>query len=170
MRVTSVFGPVFFCTYEEYKPLINLSGSPQGHQRFDVLATPCSVHAAHCHRTHVASHAEAFTLLKSYHSSHPSINSAAIIPLHSSIIRHTHSHLLHSSIIVYTVLVCASARDYASLCVRALTCMLSLSSISTFACAPVFLHFQQALSDGGPSGRWGMDLRSKEFSKVNIIT
>ena len=60
------FGPVFFCTYEECKPLINLSGSPQEHPLFDVLATPCCVHVAHSHSTH----AEAFTLLKSYSHNH----------------------------------------------------------------------------------------------------
>ena len=47
---------------------LNLSGSPQGHPRFDsdVLATPCSVHVAHCSSTH----AKAFALLKSYHRTH----------------------------------------------------------------------------------------------------
>ena len=57
-----IFGPVLFCTYEEYKPLINLSGSPQRHQRFDVFVTPSCVHVAHGHSTH----AEAFTLPKSF--------------------------------------------------------------------------------------------------------
>ena len=80
------FGPVFFCTNEECKPLINLSGSPQGHPRFDVLATPCGVHVAHGHSTH----AEAFTLLKSYRCNHQGIHCVAIIPSHSSIIRRTH--------------------------------------------------------------------------------
>ena len=37
------FGPVFFCTYEECKPFINLSGSPQGHPLFHVLVTPYGV-------------------------------------------------------------------------------------------------------------------------------
>ena len=40
------FGPVFFCTYKECKALTNLSGSPQGHPLFDILATPCGVHVA----------------------------------------------------------------------------------------------------------------------------
>ena len=61
-------GPVFFCTYEECKALINLSGSPQGHPRLDILATPYGVHVAHGHSTH----AEAFTLLQSYRRTHPS--------------------------------------------------------------------------------------------------
>ena len=39
------FGPVFFCTYEEYELLINLWSASQGHQQFNVLATPCDVHA-----------------------------------------------------------------------------------------------------------------------------
>ena len=74
------FGLVFFCMYEEYKALINLSGFPQGHPQFDILATPCGLHVAHCHSTH----AKAFTLLKFFHS-------AASIPSHSSIIiRRTH--------------------------------------------------------------------------------
>ena len=80
------FGPVFFCAYEECKPLINLSGSPQGHSRFDVLATPCGVHVAHGHSTH----AEAFTLLESYRCNHQGIHCVVIIPSHSSIIRRTH--------------------------------------------------------------------------------
>ena len=41
------FGPVFFCTHEEYKPLISLSGSesPEEPQRFDALGT-CTLHTA----------------------------------------------------------------------------------------------------------------------------
>ena len=46
------FGPVFFSTYEESKALINLSGSPQGHPLFYILATPCYMHVAHGHSTH----------------------------------------------------------------------------------------------------------------------
>ena len=73
------FGPVFFCTYKEYQPLINLSDSPQGHPRFDVLVTPYeSIGWAHgtlpqhsCRSIHSA---EIIML----HSS--SIHSAAIIP------------------------------------------------------------------------------------------
>ena len=53
------FGPIFFCTFEECKALINLSGSPQGHPLFVVLATPCCVHVAHGLR--VSTRAEAFT-------------------------------------------------------------------------------------------------------------
>ena len=79
------FGPVFFCTYEECKALINLSGSPQGHPLFDIIATPCGMHVAHGHSTH----AEAFTLLKFYRRTHTGIHSAAIMPSHSSIIRST---------------------------------------------------------------------------------
>ena len=66
-------GPVFFCTYEECKPFLNLS--PQGHSQFNILATRCCVHVTHGHSTH----AKAFTLLKSYHSTHPGIHPAAII-------------------------------------------------------------------------------------------
>ena len=77
------FGPVFFRTYEECKPLINLSGSPQRHPRFDVLATPCSVHVAH-------GHSKAFTLLKSYRCNYQGIHCVAIILWHSSIICRTH--------------------------------------------------------------------------------
>ena len=53
------FGPVLFRTYEECKPLINLSASPQGHPQFEVFATPCCVHVAHGLR--VSTRAEAFT-------------------------------------------------------------------------------------------------------------
>ena len=62
MHVTSVLDMYSFqvCTYEEYKALINLSGSPQGHPQYDILATLCGMHVAHGHSTH----AEAFTLLK----------------------------------------------------------------------------------------------------------
>ena len=80
------FGPIFFCTFEECKALINLSGSPQGHPLFVVLATPCCVHVAHGHSTR----AKAFTLLKLYRCTHPGIHSAAIMLTHSSIIRSTH--------------------------------------------------------------------------------
>ena len=54
------FGPVFFCTYEECKALIKLSGSLQGHPWFVILAATYDMHVAHCHSTH----AEANTLLK----------------------------------------------------------------------------------------------------------
>ena len=80
--LSACFGPVFFSTYEECKALINLSGSPQGHPLFDIFATQCCMHVAHCHSTH----AKAFTLLKFYRHTHPSIHSPAIIPSHSSII------------------------------------------------------------------------------------
>ena len=43
-------GPVSFCTWEEYWPLINLSGSPRGYQQFNAVATPCCVDMADCHR------------------------------------------------------------------------------------------------------------------------
>ena len=79
--------PVFFCTYEECNSHINLSGSPQGHPQFDILAAPCGMQVAHGHSIH----AEAFTLLKFCRSTHPGIHSAAIMPSHSSIIiSHTH--------------------------------------------------------------------------------
>ena len=70
------FGPIFFCTYEECKALINLSDSPQGHPRFDILATSCCMHVAHGHSTL----AEAFTLLKFCLGTHPGIHSAGARP------------------------------------------------------------------------------------------
>ena len=78
--------PVFFCTYEECNSHINLSGSPQGHPQFDILAAPCGMQVAHGHSIH----AEAFTLLKFCRSTHPGIHSAAIMPSHSSIIIRRH--------------------------------------------------------------------------------
>ena len=83
------FGPVFFCNYEQCKPLINLAGFQQGHPRFDFLETACCVHVAHGHRAH----AKAFSLLQSYRRTHPSIHAASIILSHSSIIHHTHPSL-----------------------------------------------------------------------------
>ena len=114
------FGAVFFCTYKEYKPLINLSGSPESADKtFADLATPCCMHAAHGH-----------------------IHSSAIIPLHSSkhslccnnIVALIH-HLSHSSILVRTVLAPAQERAGAPICV-------ALSRVHTFARALVFLCFQ----------------------------
>ena len=95
------FGPVFFCTYDECNALINLSGFPQGHPRFDILATPCGMHVAHGHSTHAEGPA------RSIHSAeilpwrrrgaHSGIHSAAIMPSHSSIIRRTHPSSLSCS-------------------------------------------------------------------------
>ena len=111
------FGPVFFCTYKGCKALINLSGSPQGHPQFNILATPCCMHVAHGNRTHT----KAFTLLRLYRCTRPVIHSAAIMQSYSSIIRSTHP----SSCLQYLSMhqqgqmrQCACALSYA----RALSC------------------------------------------------
>ena len=109
------FGPVFFCTYEECKALIKLSGSPQGHPLFVILAATYGMHVAHCRSTH----AEAFTLLKLYCPTHPGIHSAAIMRLHLSIICSTPP----SSCSQY---LSAHWQGLMSQCVCALICLRSL--------------------------------------------
>ena len=111
------FRPVFFCTYQECKALVNHSGSPQGHPWLDILSTPCCVHVVYCH----SAHAKAFALpvLKSYCHTNPGICWAIIL---SSIIHSTHPsmdhHPLHLSIIVPTVLECKQAGANAPMCAR----------------------------------------------------
>ena len=95
------FGPVFFCTYEECKALINLSGSPQGHPRFDILATPCGM--AHGRSTH----AKALTLLEFYRRTHPS---SSVELIH------------HRAIYAPTVFTRPQARTDVPVCVRAPMC------------------------------------------------
>ena len=111
------FGLVFFCMYEEYKALINLSGFPQGHPQFDILATPCGLHVAHCHSTHAKAFTllkfyrytriQAFTLLQSCRRTHPSSSIALI------------HHRAHS-------IARAQARANVPVCVWTLICSCSL--------------------------------------------
>ena len=98
----------------------------------------------------MCSHAEAFTLLKSYHRTHQGIHSAAIIQSHSTIIRRTHP----SSCSLY---LSALARADEPVSVHALMCSRSLgytrarALVSAFSARPPAPPLNRARGPGQPA-------------------